>query len=792
MISVLQATRSWRSWRGQHRTYGLQLLLAATLTAGVAIALTTPTGDPDPQVKQSFAATSDAMLDSTHPSAPAGSGSLRVDGSPEQLSLLRFQVSGTREITRATLRLWAESPGFGGTEVRRTSGTWSETTGWHQRPQLGAKVAGIGKHQADRWVTADVTDVVTSNGTVDFALAATGTAAERYASREAGRHAPHLEVTAARVNLPRPTLSPTRPPGATVNGPVRAAFYYPWFPESWKQQGFAPFTSYHPSAGFYDSGDPASVDRSFDDLRYAGMNALISSWWGPGTPTDERLPLLLSRAPAKGLQVAAYYEKEGPADPSVSELHSDLLALLASATNSASYLRVEGKPVVFVYGGPEDGCDMAKRWSQANDLGLYLVLKVFKDFRACDAAPQAWHQYAPAARSVTVGSDSVTVSPGFWKKGERTPRLARDLAAFEQAVIDMAGSGARFQLVSTYNEWGEGTSVESGREWASKSGRGGYLDVLHRRLALDPVVAAAGDIACASHDRSFNDGQGTKQNCRMEATSDLLAALDPAVVLPLGDVQYECADSTEFSTSYDKTWGRFKARTRPAIGNHEYGRACRRNDPSPYFDYFGTSAGNRYEGWYSYDIGAWHLIALNSECHYGSGRTATGGCEAGSPQETWLRQDLAAHRALCTLAYWHEPRWSSGQHGDAQQMATIWNDLVAARADVVLAGHNHVYERFDLLGAARQDTSTSGNSTTTGSPSFQQPVLDPTGVRQFVVGTGGKNHYGFKHPPLRGEQVRNDDVFGVLALTLHPTGYDWRFVPEPGTSFTDMGSDRCH
>lgn len=306
------------------------------------------------------------------------------------------------------------------------------------------------------------------------------------------------------------------------------------------------------------------------------------------------------------------------------------------------------------------------------------------------------------------------------------------------------------------------------------------------RVAPDPVIAAAGDIACAPHDRNFNQGNGTAHNCRMKATSDLLVALNPAAVLPLGDIQYECADAADFRTSYDKSWGRVKARTQPAIGNHEYGHACRRNDPSAYFDYFGASAGNRYQGWYSYDIGSWHLIALNSQCDDGSGPTAVGGCEAGSAQETWLRQDLAAHPAACTLAYWHEPRWSSGHHGGAQKMATIWNDLVAAKVDVVLAGHNHVYERFDLLGPAPQASSA------TGRPSFQQPVLDPTGVRQFVVGTGGRSHVGFTVPPLTGEQVRNDDTFGVLALTLRPTGYDWHFVPEPGKTFTDRGSGTCH
>jgi hypothetical protein len=169
------------------------------------------------------------------------------------------------------------------------------------------------------------------------------------------------------------------------------------------------------------------------------------------------------------------------------------------------------------------------------------------------------------------------------------------------------------------------------------------------------------------------------------------------------------------------------------------------------------------------------VIVLNSECSYGGG--AVGGCGAGSQQEAWLRQDLAAHQAQCSLAYWHEPRFSSGQHGNAVQMTVIWNDLVAAGADVVLSGHNHVYERFDPIGI-----------------SYASPTPDPGGIREFVVGTGGKNLSAFGSvPPLVGEVVRNDDTYGVLGLTLRAGSYDWRFLPlDGGGGFTDSGSGDCH
>ncbi len=304
---------------------------------------------------------------------------------------------------------------------------------------------------------------------------------------------------------------------------------------------------------------------------------------------------------------------------------------------------------------------------------------------------------------------------------------------------------------------------------------------------------AAGDIACDPASRAFRDGKGTERSCHEMLTSDILVRSHPDAVLALGDDQYQCGTLSSFERSYDRSWGRVKRITHPVPGNHEYGRSCHSDDPSGYFRYFGRAAGSNPGGWYSFDLGTWHLIALNSECSYGRGRYTIGGCGRGSPQETWLRRDLETHPNECTLAYWHEPRFSSGEHGDAQQMADIWNDLVRAHADVVLSGHNHDYERFAPIGY------TPRAKKTPGVPSFQDPNLDPKGIREFVVGTGGKNHYGFYAlgtrgavPPLRGEQVRNADTFGVLKLTLYPDRYSWEFVPEPGHAFTDKGSGACH
>jgi hypothetical protein len=246
-----------------------------------------------------------------------------------------------------------------------------------------------------------------------------------------------------------------------------------------------------------------------------------------------------------------------------------------------------------------------------------------------------------------------------------------------------------------------------------------------------------------------------------EATAKLLEAI-PGTVMAVGDLAYPDGTQENFAC-YDKTWGRVKARTRPAVGNHEF----HSTGATYYFSYFGAAAGDPTKGYYSYDLGAWHIIALNSECEQ------IGGCQAGSAEEKWLRADLAAHPAACTLAYFHKPLFSSGgTHGDAPEFRPFWQALYDADADVVVNGHDHDYERFAPQNPAGE-------------------VDAARGIREFVVGTGGKNHRPF-HPPDRNSEVRNADTFGVLKLTLRAHGYEWLFVPEAGKTFADSGTGTCH
>jgi hypothetical protein len=270
-------------------------------------------------------------------------------------------------------------------------------------------------------------------------------------------------------------------------------------------------------------------------------------------------------------------------------------------------------------------------------------------------------------------------------------------------------------------------------------------------LANDEVaiLVGAGDIA------DCTDLSGA------EATAKLLDMI-PGTVMAVGDLAYPDGSKENF-TCYDKTWGRAKSRTRPAPGNHEF----HSSQATPYFDYFGAAAGDSKIGYYSYELGKWHIIVINSECQ------DVGGCEFGSPQEKWLRIDLAAHPVACTLAYFHKPLFSSGgKHGNDPEMKALWEALYDANADVVINGHDHNYERF--------------------APQAPDGSADPKrGIREFVAGTGGKNHRPFGEPKPNSE-VRDATAFGILKLTLKPANYDWQFIPEAGKSFTDSGSGNCH
>jgi hypothetical protein len=291
------------------------------------------------------------------------------------------------------------------------------------------------------------------------------------------------------------THAPARSEAAPASSPfpIRAAFYYGWFPQAWNQSNITPYTKYSPTLGWYDSGSDATARAHIAAMKYGGIQAGIATWWGQGHYTDSNMRTLLNAA-GSDFRWSVYYEEESTGDPSVEKLRADLTYLRDRYAQAPAWLTVDGRFVVFVYADGGDGCDMARRWSEANAVGAYVVLKVFHDYERCAYQPQNWHQYGPAEPVAAHGRHSYTISPGFDLMGQ-SPRLPRDLTRWRENVRAMASSGADFQLVTTFNEWGEGTSVESAAEWATPSGYGAYLDALHTNGAAvvpaDPTRAAA-------------------------------------------------------------------------------------------------------------------------------------------------------------------------------------------------------------------------------------------------------------------------------------------------------------
>jgi hypothetical protein len=275
-----------------------------------------------------------------------------------------------------------------------------------------------------------------------------------------------------------------------------------------------------------------------------------------------------------------------------------------------------------------------------------------------------------------------------------------------------------------------------------------FYDTRSAGAATRAVLVGAGDIASCS---SGGDA----------ATAKLLDGIG-GTVFTVGDHAYPEGTAAQFKNCYGPTWGRHKGRTRPTVGNHDYNTA----GAAGYFGYFGARAGDRQKGYYSYDRGQWHIVALNSNC------PRVRGCGGGSAQLQWLRNDLKRNSGTpCTLAYWHHARFSSGEHGNDPRTAPFWEALYNHHADVIVSGHDHDYERFALQ-----------------APNGTRD--QKRGIREFVVGTGGGRHYPFESVKAN-SQVRNATTNGVLKLTLGASSYQWKFVPEAGKTFTDSGTAKC-
>jgi hypothetical protein len=348
-----------------------------------------------------------------------------------------------------------------------------------------------------------------------------------------------------------------------------------------------------------------------------------------------------------------------------------------------------------------------------------------------------------AVASVTVSPASASVQAGSTTQLTATPKDAGGVPLLGRIVTWSSDNTA----AATVNGSGLVSGVGAGLATitATCEGQTATSDITVTASSGSSVTfVGAGDIA---------EGGG-----EAEATATLLDAI-PGTVFTAGDNAYPDGTTSDYTNYYEPTWGRHKARTRPCPGNHDY----HTSGASGYFSYYGASAGPAGQGYYSYDLGDWHIISLNSEID----------ASAGSAQEQWLRADLAASSKDCTIAYWHQPLFSSGDvHGSTDICKPLWQALHDAGAEIVICGHDHEYERF--------------------APQDANGVADPTnGIREFVVGTGGAGLYSIA-TPIANSEAHNANTFGVLKLTLGSGTYSWQFIPIAGQTYTDSGSGTCH
>lgn len=282
-------------------------------------------------------------------------------------------------------------------------------------------------------------------------------------------------TAAADVADPQPSL------------PLRAAFYYAWFPSAWTQKSVTPYTNYTPLLGSYDSADPEVVRKHIAEMQYGHISAGLATWSGQGTETDDNLETLLEAAAGTSFRWAIHYEPQASVTPD--QIAQDLTYLHDHYGSDPSYLRIDGRFVVFVSSKASGSCDMADAWKQANTVNAYLVLQVFPDYHTCASQPDGWHQYAPSSPQDAQKGYSYSISAGYWKVGE-TPRLPRDLSQWYASIRNMVTSRAPFQLVTSFNQWADGTAIEPAKEWDTASGYGAFLDALHNDGQGTPPVMA--------------------------------------------------------------------------------------------------------------------------------------------------------------------------------------------------------------------------------------------------------------------------------------------------------------
>jgi hypothetical protein len=686
-------------------------LAAAAVLAAVGVPLLGGTV-ASANASVTFTAAADTYVRSDYPTTNYGKDTtLATNASPVTTSYVRFNVQGlAAPVTKATLRVYSYAISGTGYQVSPvTDNTWGETSvTYTNAPQLGAQLGTSGAITNNAWTSVDVTSAVSGNGPVSLGLTTTSTTGKRFASRETTATPPQLVVeTGTPVGTP---ASITGSGGDGQSAPVNSTFGTPL------------------TARVTDSsGNPVAAASVTFTAPSSGAGGTFAGGGSSATATTD----------STGTATAAFTANAVVGGYAVQ-------ATVAGVGQAASFA-LTNTPPPGASVNPTAGTPQSAAVSTAFGTNLAVAMT--------DPAGQA-----VTGATVTFTAPSSGAS-GTFPGGSATVTATTD------------GTGTATAPPFTANATGGTYSVTAGVAGVTQSASFALTNT-SPVISNDPVIAAAGDIACTAGKTV------TASSCQQQGTSNLLVNLHPDAVLPLGDDQYETGELSDFQSVYDPSWGRLNGVVRPIPGNHEWGYIGTAVTPTGgqgYFSYFGDKATPLQPGcsvnctsWYSWDIGSWHMIALDSQCP-----AISGGCSTTSPEAKWLKSDLAAHPNQCTLAYWHIPVFSSSQDHQPD-MTNMLQILYNAGADVVLNGHAHFYERF--------------------APQTPQGTADPArGITEFIAGTGGKSFFPTRSTPAANSVVSNNTTFGVLKMTLHAGSYDWQFVPEPGSSgFTDSGTGSCH
>ena len=561
---------------------------------------------------------------------------------------------------------------------------------------------------------------------------------------------------------------PSSSPSAQPTFPIRAAFFYPWFPNAWSQGGVRPYTNFTPDLGLYASDDAAIIRQQLSLAAGADIDAFIASWWGRGHHTDDAWPALLDATSAStnpSFRWAVYYEEEGQSDPSSATIAGDLRYLQQRFFDHPTYLHVDGKPVVFVWADPTDDASMARRWSNARSLygdDFYLVLKVFSGYQQVAGLADSWHQYGPATAYDDQDSYSATVSPGFWLKGESV-RLERDLDRFEADVEKMNQAPVDWQLITSWNEWGEGTSIEPAEEYGRT-----YLDVLAanrtgegRPSTPTPSPTNAPPPSSGGAVR-FAVGADLGATSATAASLEVMADLDPSFVLMLGDLGYS-------DTPTEAAWCEFvtdRLGSTPIqliVGNHEDD-----DREDGFIRDFATCLPDRmasvgdYGVQYYFDVDDLvRVILIGAD-------TEVGGVEYDYDADTayyrWLEaaiDDARSNGIEWIIVGAHKVCVSSGTK-PCETSPDLLNLLIDKRVDLVLHGHEHNYQRSAQLSCVAVGRFDSSCVADDGSDDSYRKGAGLVWVINGASGGGGLTDID-----------RSDPEFGYLAAWMggnHPQG----------------------